>query len=638
MHPAPLRRSAAGPTLLFLLAASACDRGGSSDSDGSNSAGTSAGGAATAGTSAGGAGTGGTGAGSTAAGHGGAVATGGSTADLVIDDFEDGDGVSLLTSVWYEYTDVDNGGGSTLTIPGATSDAFSMTGEGFQSMRSLAVEYTFDRGALTYDPYVGFGVALGSSAAPRDLSAYEGLAYTYRGGAHSVRIETFDVKDYDYFGVAMPASAAWRTVTLPFSVFQQEGWGDPVSFDRSNIGALSFHVRGTDGTTGQLQIDDLVAVAKVPMGPPDFMLNEPQPPTRGVIDSIAIENPLQAKALRYLSRGYNITNWLEQSRFSGFEYDEAYVEKLAAAGFKSLRLPIDLDLYVESTQGSGDALTVTVHDDLFQVLDAFDGWTAKHGLSLTIDYHEYDKSITLADADSVSKAVALWGKVAEHFAASPREDLFYELLNEPELSFGGQAPTQAQWTAVAERMVAAIRAHDDAHTIIFGDVEWYGIGPLSRREPLSDTNVIYAFHDYEPFIFTHQGASWANMSTTHDIPYPYSVDRWSEYSSALGFTPATEPWIMDAARNYYRTGNRESLRNGVLAAKRWAVQHGVPVICNEFGAFDGTSRLEDRARYYADIIGVFEELEIPWQQWFMVMNGDGQVIPEYRAAFRLDEP
>jgi licheninase len=51
-----------------------------------------------------------------------------------------------------------------------------------------------------------------------------------------------------------------------------------------------------------------------------------------------------------------------------------------------------------------------------------------------------------------------------------------------------------------------------------------------------------------------------------------------------------------AAQKYYRTGNRQALRNQIIAAKRWAVANNVPVICNQFGAYDQTSRLEDRAR------------------------------------------
>jgi endoglucanase len=229
----------------------------------------------------------------------------------------------------------------------------------------------------------------------------------------------------------------------------------------------------------------------------------------------------------------------------------------------------------------------------------------------------------------------LWGKVAEHFAANTREDLFFELLNEPELSFGAD-PTAAEWTAIAERMIAAIRATDKTHSIIFGDIEWYGIGPLSRRAVLSDPNVIYAFHDYDPFIFTHQGASWTTIASVHDLPYPYSTDRWSQYYADLGFNPYMESWILSAAQSYYRDGSKAGLRNHILEAKRWAVTNNVPVICNEFGAYDGTSRLEDRVRYYTDIVSIFEELAIPWQHWFMIMNKSGTVTPtEYATAMRL---
>jgi licheninase len=184
-------------------------------------------------------------------------------------------------------------------------------------------------------------------------------------------------------------------------------------------------------------------------------------------------------------------------------------------------------------------------------------------------------------------------------------------------------------------MIVAIRASDTTRTIIFGDVQWYGIVPLSNRQPLSDGNVIYAIHTYEPFIFTHQGASWANMASTHDIPYPYSAERWSPYFADLGFSPSMDAWILSAARNYYQTGNRQSLHNQVVVAKRWAVSHNVPVICNEFGAYDGASQLADRARYLTDAVSIFEELEIPWQQWFMIMDDQGVVIPEYRAAMHL---
>jgi endoglucanase len=512
-----------------------------------------------------------------------------------------------------------------------------MNGPGFQSQRSLEVSFTLVKGTSTIDPYVGFGASIGSDAAPYDLTKYAGISYTYQGGAHRVQVQVSDVKDYDDFGVNLPASPVWKTVTLPFETFAQEGWGAKAPFDRSHVRNIAFAIKGATGTSAALKVDNVLLTRSTGPATPDMTIQAAAPPADATIDSIAIDNPLQAKAMKYLTRGYNVTNWLEEGRFTGFSYDEAFVQKLAAAGFRSLRLPIDLDLYVASTSGSGSSLAVTVSDDLWQVLDAFDTWTQTHGLSLTIDYHQYGTLPDVANPDSVQTAVLMWDQVAAHFSKNAREDLFFELMNEPELSFGGTDPTQTEWGAIAERMVSAIRAQDTVHTIIFGDVEWYGIDKLVSRNPLSDANVIYAFHDYEPFIFTHQGASWANLGAAHDLPYPYDPARWSQYYAALGFNASMEPWLLSALRSYYRDGSRAAIRNHIVSAKRWAVTHNVPVICNEFGAYDATSQLADRARYYSDMVDVFQELQIPWQQWFMIMATDGTVIPEYRQALRLDE-
>lgn len=617
--------------MLLLLAITGCAPDDDPILGASSTGGTTAAGGATA---AGGSSNQGGVAGST---NGGAAGGDTAVAEYLIDDFEDGDTTPLIAGGWYYYTDQPNGGGSTLTIPDdpdATKESFTMTGAGYQSKVSLSVAYSFDQGTLTYDPYVGIGAWIGEATAPLDVSAYGGIKYVYKGGAHSVRLETFDVTDFDHFQVKVDAATDWTPITLPFGRFTQEGWGAAVDFDLKQVGNISFQMRGPTGDEGTIQIDNLAFYGTPAPKVKDLALSEPAPPIKTVLPSLAITNPLQAKAAKYLNRGYNITNWLEQGKFDGtfvsgaFTYDKTFVANLAAAGFEGLRLPIDLDLYVEATG--------TVDAKLFTVLDSFNTWTQEYGLSLTIDYHQYDKSISLSNKASLDLAVMAWGKVAEHFASNTRQDLFFELLNEPELSMGVNSVPKADWTALAERMIAAIRAHDTSHTLLFGDVQWYGIKELAARQPLTDTNVIYVFHDYDPFIFTHQGTSWTGMAATHDVPYPYDVARWSEYSVDLGFNAGMDSWILGAVKSYYQTGSYNALFNAVAVAKKWAVTHNVPIICNEFGAYNGRATLEDRVRYYEDIIGVFEELEIPWQHWFMIVGSDGKVSPaEYKAPFGL---
>lgn len=559
-----------------------------------------------------------------------------SNASLLVDDFEDGDGSSLLGGYWYSYVDKDNGGLSSLELP-RKNGAPLMEGEGFESKRSLLGKYRLDQGKLPYPPYVGIGVSL--QGRQTDLRGYGAIQYSYKSGSkHEVRIETANVEQYDFYAVTLPPSASWRTVTLDFSLFRQGGWGPKVPFALEQTKALGFQVRGETGEAGDFQIDD---VRLLPRGAqtsegPDLEVRAPEPPAPTRLESLSISHPLQAVAEKSLDDGYNLTNWLEQKRFDGYgAYDESFVKKLASAGFKGLRLPVDLDLYVVKREKVGERVKVEVHPDLFKVLDDFDRWTRAHGLSLTIDYHQYDHSLDVDSPASTGEMVALWGKVAEHFAKNPRQDLFYELLNEPELA-AKRGPSAAEWTKLAQDTIAAIRQHDPKRPILFGDVRWYGIDELVARTPFSDPNVIYVFHFYEPFIFTHQGAPWAGLGTTHDVPYPYSPARWSKHQKDLGFTEFNDSWQLDQLHGYYRMGNREALRNRLVTVKSWAVKHDVPLICNEFGVYEASARKEDIVRYYTDLVGLFGELRIPWQVWFMIMDAKtGQIDPEYRKAFDL---
>lgn len=561
------------------------------------------------------------------------------TTALLIDDFEDGDGTSLIGGGWFAYSDSGSKGASSVEVSEDDEGNLIADAEGYESDWALKIGYTLDQGDYEYDPYVGWGVTLGEKTAPFDASGYSGITYAYKGDAHTVSVLIFDVTDYDNYNVSLPASDDWTVVSLLFSDFAQGGWGTPVSFNLDNVQSLGWQAKGSTGDTGSVYLDDVgfLGEGAEEDKTPDLTVNESDPPEDEVLDSVEIDSSLQKLAMASLDKGYNITNWLEQAKFDAYSYDEDTVKDLAANGFKSLRLPIDLDLYIADRDEyfAGEA-EFAIEDLLFEILDNFEKWTADAGMSFTIDYHQYDGSFDMSDPLYVDAVIKLWTAVAEHFADNSRQDLFFEIMNEPELAGDVSSVDQSEWTEFAEKIIAGIRSEDTSRVILFGDVSWNAISSLVERTPFEDDKIIYLFHFYEPFLFTHQGASWSSLGTVHDIPYPYSTDRWSEYSSDFGISSGIESWLLSQLHSYYTIGNKSWLRNKIVEVKSWAVKNQVPVLCNEFGVYDRTSLKEDRVRYYTDLIDIFEELEIPWQIWFMIMDDDGTVDEDLKTAFGLE--
>ena len=562
---------------------------------------------------------------------------------VLVDDFEDANHESKIGDFWYTYDDKDNGGASSIVTP-LNDDGDIMPGRvNNGSNYALQVNYTLDRGEYEYDPYVGWGLQITEDSAN---GRFGGITYWYKGGAHEVHIEVSDVKDYDVHLAKVPASRSWKQAVIRFKDLVQGGWGEEVVFDAKHLKAISFQAKGSKSKvmTDSLFIDNIYLqdTSEVEKDQPDMEIKDPVIPTVTFTEAeITVTNPLQEKAMKYLNKGVNFTNWLENAdgKFKSFELGEKDVQILAENGFKSLRLPIDLDLYATNRDAfvkGTDAELKFDDDTLFLVLDSFVEWTGKYNMSLVIDYHEYDNSYNTTsakDTNYIKMMAEVWKHVAAHYAESPREDLFFELLNEPDMSDG--KVTAAQWTVAAQAMIDSIRTVDTKHSILFGDAQWYSISLLAKRTPFTDDNIIYVIHTYEPFAFTHQGGSWTDYATIHDIPFPYDPAKWSTVSGDFGVNKSTKAYVKTAIKNYYKTGSKEAILEQILKAKKWAATNNVPVIINEFGALNLRSTAESRINYLTAMREICDTLQIPWTHWGY--TGNFSVIENGKLIEGLDK-
>ena len=562
---------------------------------------------------------------------------------VLVDDFEDGDNESKVGDYWYTYDDKGNNGASVITTPLNDEDNIIPGRVNNGSNYALQVNYTLDKGEYEYDPYVGWGLQI----APNDANArFGGITYWYKGGAHEVHIETSDVLDYDVHLAKMPASRTWKQAVVRFKDLVQGGWGVEVPFEAKNIMAISFQAKGnrTKVVSDSLFIDNIYLQdsTEVEKDKPDMEIKDPVIPEVTFTEAeITVTNPLQEKAMKYLNKGVSFTNWLEDAngKFKKFEFGEKDIQILADNGFKSIRLPIDLDLYATNRDAfvkGTDAELKFDDDTLFMVLDSFVEWTGKHNMSFVIDYHEYDNSYNLTsakDSNYVKMMAEVWKHVAAHYAENTREDVFFELLNEPDMSDG--KVTAALWTTAAQAIIDAIRSVNTKQTLLFGDVKWYSITELAKRTPFADDNIIYVIHTYEPFAFTHQGGSWTDYATIKGLPFPYDPAKWSTVSGDFGVTASTKSYVKTAIKNYYKAGNKEAIMVEMLKAKKWAATNNVPVIINEFGALNLRSTAESRLNYLTAMREICDTLQIPWTHWGY--TGNFSVIEDGKLIEGLDK-
>lgn len=518
------------------------------------------------------------------------------------------------------YSDKSDGGASAIKLSYKDDDS-----------RYVSIDYSLDRADYEWDPYINMALQFNDGC---DAGEYEGISYRYRGDAHSLVVEIDGVEDYCWHESSVRQSDGWRTVQISFERdLAQPTWGKRVPFSPKEISGISWRVMGETGEAGTIDVDDITFVRSMPYVMQNNMkIKNAEVPAKVNVASAKRKTDLQKRVDNYLSRGINLHNWLEEDEeWDGvFEYNRETIHKYAKQGFTAVRFPIDLDRWVvDRDDVVAGKKEFSIDSTLFAILDSMYLWTEETKMALTIDYHQYDKSLnrkTVVDPGYRKMVSNLWKSVAHYYAKEKREDLFFELTNEPGIM---DEIANTLWREMAGEMLDSIRTVNKFNSVIYGDSRWYDIDKLVNNELFApkDGNVIYAFHFYEPFIFTHQGADWAEQGSTGNVPFPYSEEKWSTEYRDFGIADGTPEWVKDEYQNYFKTGNRNAMFNAVAEVKNWAVKNNAAVVCNELGAYEKSSNREDLVNYFNVIGDIFSELGIGYGIWYGIFDEKEDLIP-----------
>jgi endoglucanase len=294
-----------------------------------------------------------------------------------------------------------------------------------------------------------------------------------------------------------------------------------------------------------------------------------------------------------IGRGVNFGNMLEAPTEGawGLTVTDDFIDKAAAAGFTSVRLPVRW-----SNHASVEA-PFTIDAAFLARVDAIVDKLLAKGMVVVLNMHHYRQldgdpldagELPVTGAAVDVRFVMLWEQLAAHYQGRGAR-LVLELYNEPHGRLNGEP-----WNVLAARALRVVRKTNPQRVVMIGPTSWNSASDLRLLKMPNDANLIATIHNYNPFTFTHQGAEWVSPI----LP--------------VGVTCCSAPQIADLAAP-------------LDVAKAWSAAASYPVFVGEFGAYskgDDASRIAfNRAMRQA-----METRGMTWAYW------------EFAAGFGVYDP
>lgn len=259
------------------------------------------------------------------------------------------------------------------------------------------------------------------------------------------------------------------------------------------------------------------------------------------------------------------------------------------SGYDAVRLPLAIEYFLASSPDFLEELEKTVR------------FMRKKKLPLILVY--FDHGLNEENADKKAEIVANnWSRLIQYIGGN-NSHLFLEIANEPNLN-------PSTWERIWPKIVRELRNCDKDIPVIIGATNFNSLFELSRTNPPNLKNVIYTFHFYEPYIFTHQGTPWTgDQNSTIGLPYPYSYENMPPLSKKAYGTVGEVNY-----RDYNLTGSKVAVLDKIGQIAEWAENKGLELWCTEYGVTinaDSTSR----KNYLRDVKSVLNQFQIQSFVW-----------------------
>ncbi len=286
-----------------------------------------------------------------------------------------------------------------------------------------------------------------------------------------------------------------------------------------------------------------------------------------------------------LGRGINLGNTYEGDKSWGRDFNTEDFGIIAGLGFTHVRIPIRWERDDRSEATAPYKIFPEFLSSIQKVVNA----ALRHKLHVIINMHHQD--LLMKDpAAQKERFIAQWRQIAEFFKSAP-DSVVFEVLNEPHENL-----TPELWNDYFPSALNVVRATNPRRCVLIGTANWGGVGSVGKLRIPVDDQLILTIHYYNPFHFTHQGASWVQGS-----------DAW------LG-----TKWLDTQ-------GERKTVENDFAEVIRVAQEKKIPVHIGEFGAYSKAD-MDSRIRWTRFLARWFEQQGFSWAYW------------EFNAGFGIYDP
>jgi endoglucanase len=213
------------------------------------------------------------------------------------------------------------------------------------------------------------------------------------------------------------------------------------------------------------------------------------------------------------------------------------IDAMGSWGFNSIRLPMHYHIFTLSVDEEPVKGENTWLEKGFQVTDSLLKWCSQNKMYLILDLHAapggQGNDLPISDRDpskpslwqseaNKQKTIALWRKLAEHYANSEWIG-GYDIINEPNWGFEDEkdfrGTSEKKNEPLKKLMIDitdAIRAVDKKHIII---IEGNGFGNnYSGILPAWDQNMVLSFHKYGNFNSSKEIKRFLDLRDTYNLP------------------------------------------------------------------------------------------------------------------------